>query len=172
MAEELSYRPRDGEVDTDDHARHQIPLDDLMAVLMCSPLRVSADVLWASVRCVAARDAVLWCAARMTVVDRRALLRHLVEALAATASGRAASIAAATAVVAWLCGDGVRANAAIDRCLIEDPDNYMGTLIAGIVRHGVPPFELESLLRETPEETLNSGECRVDGVRPSRYSPR
>ena len=60
----------------------------------------------------------------------------------------------------------------LDRCLTEDPDNYMGTLIAGIVRHGVPPFELESLLRETPEETLNSGECRVDGVRPSRYSPR
>ena len=82
------------------------------------------------------------------------------------------SIAAATAVVAWLCGDGVRANAAIDRCLIKDPDNYMGTLIAGIVRHGVSPFEVESLLREMPEETLNSGECRVDGVRPSRYSPR
>ena len=170
MAEELPYRPRDGEVDTDDHAGHQIPLDDLMAVLMCSPLRVSADVLRASVRCVAARDAVLWCAVRMTVVDRRALLTHLVVALAATAPGRAATIAAATAVVAWLCGDGVRANAAIDRCLIEDPDNYMGTLIAGIVRHGVPPFELESLLREMAEETLNSGECRVDGVRPSRYS--
>ena len=106
----------------------------------------------------------------MTVVDRRALLTHLVVALAATAPGRAATIAAATAVVAWLCGDGVRANAAIDRCLIKDPDNYMGTLIAGIVRHGVPPFEPESLLREMPEETVNSGECRVDGVRPSRYN--
>ncbi len=47
----------------------------------------------------------------------------------------------------------------------------MGTLIAGIVRPGVPPFELESLIREMPEETLNSGESRVDGVRPSRYSP-
>ena len=170
VAEELSYRPRDGEVETDDHARHRIPLDELMAALMCSPLRMSADVLRASVCSVAARDAVLWCAARMTVVDRRALLRRLVEALAATAPGRAATIAAATAVVAWLCGDGVRANAAIDRCLIEDPDNYMGTLIAGIVRHGVPPSELESLLREMPEETLDGGECHVDGVRPSRYS--
>ena len=107
----------------------------------------------------------------MTVVDRRALLRLLVEAFSATAPGRAALIAAATAVVAWLCGDGVRANAAIDRCLIEDPDNYMGTLIAGIVRHGVPPSELESLLCEMPEETLNSSECRVDEVRRSRYSP-
>ena len=73
-------------------------------------------------------------------------------------------------MVAWLCGDGVRANAAIDRCLIEDPDNRMGILIAGIVRHGVPPSELESLLREIPEETLDGGECHVDGVRPSRYS--
>ena len=170
VAEELSYRPCDGEVETDDHARHRIPLDDLMAALMCSPLRLSADLLRASVCSVAARDAVLWCATRMTVVDRRALLRHLVEALSATAPGRAATIAAATAVVAWLCGDGVRANAAIDRCLIEDPDNYMGTLIAGIARHGVPPSELESLLREMPEESLNSGECRVDEVRPSRYS--
>ena len=170
VAEELSYRPRDGEVDTDGHARHRIPLDELMAALMSSPLRLSADVLRASVCSVAARDAVLWCAARMTVVDRRALLRLLVEALSATAPGRAATIAAATAVVAWLCGDGVRANAAIDRCLIEDPDNYMGALIAGIVRHGVPPSELESLLCEMPEETLDGGECHVDGVRPSRYS--
>ena len=172
VAEELSYRPRDGDVETDDRARHLIGLDDLMAALMSSPLRVSADVLRASVCSVAARDAVVWCAARMTVVDRRALLRHLVEALAATAPGRGATIATATAVVAWLCGDGVRANVAIDRCLIEDPDNHMGTLIAGIVRHGVSPFQVESMLREMPEETLNSGECRVDGVRPSRYSPR
>ena len=170
VAEELSYRPCDGEVETDDHARHRIPLDDLMAALMCSPLRLSADLLRASVCSVAARDAVVWCAARMTVVDRRVLLRHLVEALAATAPGRGATIATATAVVAWLCGDGVRANVAIDRCLTEDPDNYMGTLIAGIVRHGVSPFEVESLLRQMPEETLNSGECRVDEVRPSRYN--
>ena len=106
----------------------------------------------------------------MTMNDRRALLGCLVDALAQTPPGRAATIAAATGVVAWLCGDGVRANAAIDRCLIEDPDNYLGTLIAGIARHGVPPSELESLLREMPEETLNSGECHVDGVRPSRYS--
>jgi len=103
--------------------------------------------------------------------DRRALLGSLVDALARTPPSRAAPIASATAVVAWLCGDGVRANAAIDRCLTEDPDNRMGTLIAGIVRHGVPPSELESLLCEMPEATLNSGECRVDEVRPSRYSP-
>ena len=64
----------------------------------------------------------------------------------------AATIAAATGVVAWLCGDGVRDNAAIDRCLAEDPDNRMGTLIAGIVRHGVPPYEQESRLREIPED--------------------
>ena len=43
-------------------------------------------------------------------------------------------------------------HAAIDRCLPEDPDNRMGTLIAGIVLHGVPTYELESLLREMPEE--------------------
>ena len=170
VAEELSYQRRDGEVDTDDHSRHRIPLDDLMAALMCSPPRVSGDVLRDSVRSVAARDAVLWSAARMTMDDRRALLGCLVDALAQTPPGRAATIAAATGVVAWLCGDGVRANAAIDRCMIEDPDNYMGTLIAGIARHGVPPSELESLLREMPEETLNSGECHVDGVRPRRYS--
>ena len=58
MTEESLYRLRDSQVDTDNHAGHQIRLDDLMAVLMCSPLRVSADVLRASVRCVAARDAV------------------------------------------------------------------------------------------------------------------
>ncbi len=172
VTEGLSYRPRDGEVHTDDHSRHRIPLDDLMDTLTCSPPRVSADVLRDSVRSVAARDAVLWSAARMTVVDRRALLRHLVEALAATAPGRAATIAVATAVVAWLCGDGVHANAATDRCLIEDPDNRMGNLIAGIIRHGVPPSELEPPLPVMPEEPLDGGEFHVDGVRPRRFSLR
>jgi len=171
VADEMSYRPRDGEVETDGLLRHRIPLDDLATALTTSPFRVSADVLWASVRSVAARDRVLWCSARMTMNDRRALLGSLVDALARTPPSRAAPIASATAVVAWLCGGGVRANAAIDRCLTEDPDNRMGTLIAGIVRHGVPPSELESLLCEMPEATLNSGECRVDEVRPSRYSP-
>ena len=143
-----------------------------MTVLMNSPLRVSADVLRATVHSVAARDAVLWCAARMTVVDRRALLGCLVQALAGTAPGQAPTIAAATGGVAWLCGDGVRANAAIDRCLVEDPDNRMGTLIAGIVRQGVPPYELESLLREMPEEWLAGVECHLDGFRNRGYSQR
>ena len=141
-----------------------------MTTLTISPLRVSSDVLRVGLRSVAARDVVLWCAARMALVDRCALLGCLVSALAQTPPGRAANIAAATGVVAWLCGDGVRANAAIDRCLIEDPDNRMGILIAGIVRHGVPPNELESLLREIPEEALDGGECHVDGERTSRYS--
>ena len=82
----------------------------------------------------------------------------------------AATITAATGVVAWLCGDGVRVNAAMDRCLTENPDSRWETLIAGIVRHGVPPHELESLLREMPEESLNGIECHVDGARTSRYS--
>ena len=170
VAEQLSYRPRDGELETDGHARHDIPVGDLMTTLTISPLRVSSDVLRVGLRSVAARDVVLWCAARMALVDRCALLGCLVHALARTPPGRAANIAAATGVVAWLCGDGVRANAAIDRCLIEDPDNRMGILIAGIVRHGVPPNELESLLREIPEEALDGGECHVDGERTSRYS--
>ena len=91
----------------------------------------------------------------------------------------AATIAAATGVVAWLCGDGVRVNATMDRCLTENPDSRCltenpdsrwETLIAGIVRHGVPPHELESLLREMPEESLSGIECHVDGARTSRYS--
>ena len=141
-----------------------------MTALTSSSLRVSADVLRATVHSVAARDAVLWCAARMTVVDRRALLRCLVQALAGTAPGPAPTIAAATGVVAWLCGDGVRDNAAIDRCLAEDPDNRMGTLIAGIVRHGVPPYEQESRLREIPEDWLAGIECHVDGFRNRDYN--
>ena len=88
MAEELSYRPPDGEVDTDGHPRRSIPLNDLMTALTSSPLRLPADVLRASVRRVVARDAVLWWAASMTVVDRCALLGSLMEALAGTPPGR------------------------------------------------------------------------------------
>jgi hypothetical protein len=84
VAEELSYRPRDGELETDGHPRHDIPVDDLMTTLTISPLRVSSDVLRVSLRSVAARDVVLWCAARMALVDRCALLGCLVHALART----------------------------------------------------------------------------------------
>ena len=87
VAEELSYRPRDGELETDGHARHDLPVGDLMTALTISPLRVSSDVLRVSLRSVAARDVVLWCAARMALVDRCALLGCLVQCARSDTTG-------------------------------------------------------------------------------------
>lgn len=104
------------------------------------------------------RDAVMGWAAVISASQRRDLLREVMAALRGTpASGTsgAANVAATVCAIAWLCGDGVRANAALDRCLADDPDLYMGHLLAGIIAAGIPPDQVaEALVQSGPEQVL------------------
>lgn len=121
--------------------------------------------------CVAGRDLVVWWAARLRGSERERLLELLIEALGRTPQGKAAEIAAATGVVAWLCGDGVRANAALDRCLAEDRRNSLGMMLDAVIAAGVPPHSVESMLLEIDAETAGIPEGLMDVETGRRYSP-
>ena len=96
------------------------------------------------------RDLVLLIAAQLAPGDRDALLQALLRCTRATPPGQAGHTAAAAGVVAWLCGDGVRANVALERCLLDDPDNVLGAVLDHAVRTGVPPEKLRVMLADIP----------------------
>lgn len=133
--------------------------------LMCSP-RLLAD----AAREHQGRDLVLWCAARMGIADCRTLLDGLLEALRGTRVGAGAHLAAAASVVAWLCGDGARANAALERCLTEDPGNTMGALIDTTITNAIPPAQVREMLVAVPVSALGLSEGLLDEDFTHRYS--
>jgi len=125
-----------GHVDQVPHTQHPGLIDD----------RLIRD----AVAQVPGRDAVLRVAASLASEPRQALLESLLRCTRATPAGFAGNIAAATGVVAWLCGDGVRANIALDRSLRDEPDNTLGLVLEGTLRMGVPPHEVAKMLCEVP----------------------
>lgn len=100
------------------------------------------------------RDTVLWHLARTS--DARACLASLIAALRAAPSGYVAPIATCTAIAAWLLGDGVRANAALERALGEDGAYALGWLVAQSIMHGLPPDTWRRVM-----STLSEQECRT-----------
>jgi hypothetical protein len=96
------------------------------------------------------RDLVLVAAAYLAPADRGELLQSLLRCTRATPPGQAGHSAAAAGVVAWLCGDGVRANVALERCVLDDPDNVLGAVLDHAVCTGVPPEQMRAMLAEIP----------------------
>lgn len=92
------------------------------------------------------RDAVLVACAQADHHYRHELLAALLRCTRATPAGRGANIAAATAVVAWLCGDGVRANIALERCFLDDPEHVLGRVFDDAMSVGVPPTSIAQML--------------------------
>jgi len=150
---------------------NQSNLGQLASMLARQPLMCSPRLLADAAREHQGRDLVLWCAARMGVADCRSLLDGLLEALRGTRVGAGAHLAAAASVVAWLCGDGARANAAVERCLTEDPGNTMGALIDQTIAHAIPPAQVREMFVDTPLSVLGLAEGLLDEDFTRRYSP-
>ena len=166
---EFDYRPRSSADRIGTGRRFDIA--DLAQMLVIRPLRPSIDVLFDNADDPHGRDLVMWCCARMSQRERRELLQCMVSAVAATASGHGANLAVATAVVAWLSGDGVRANVALERCLADDPGHLLGRLVDDALSTGVPPSAVEAMFTDVPVEVLELPEGVVDEVFIGRYSP-
>lgn len=118
------------------------------------------------------RDLVMWWCARVMIDKRRELLEALLVALRATPPGLAGHLACAAAATAWLCGDGVRANAALDRCLDEDPLNSMGRMLGSAMGAAVSPAAITQMLGEVGPEVVGASEAVVDSLRECGYSFR
>jgi hypothetical protein len=111
---------------------------------------VDVRVLRDATATVEGRDVVMVWAAWLSITERKFLLHKLLHALRATPDNGepVANVAASACVVAWLCGDGVRANAAVDRCLRAAPDHVMGGLLESVLQLGIPPQAVVESLRQ------------------------
>ena len=116
------------------------------------------------------RDALIWCAARMEPPLRRNLLDGALSALRATPPGSAAHLASLCAAIAWMCGDGVRANAAVDRCLIEEPGHVLGRMIEVAISAAVPPSSFIAMVEQIQAQVVGLQEGCVDGADRGGYS--
>lgn len=110
------------------------------------------------------RDLVMWWCGRVRPEGRRALLEALLAGLRATPPGKSAHLACAAAAAAWMCGDGVRANAALDRCVGEEPLHSMGRMLEAAMASALPPAEFASMLAEVPPEVVGAAQAVVDSL--------
>lgn len=118
------------------------------------------------------RDLIMWWASRVPSRARHELLQALLVGLRATPPGHGAHLACAAAATAWLCGDGVRANAALDRCLDEDPLHSMGRMLEAAMGAAVPPAAFAQMLGDVGPEIVGANQAVVDSVGSGGYSPR
>ena len=116
------------------------------------------------------RDALMWWAARIDPSLRRALLDSVFAALRVTTPGRAAHLASLGAAIAWMCGDGVRANAAVDRCLVEEPEHVLGRMIEAAIASAVSPSSFIAMLKQIDAQVVGLDEGCVDGSGRLGYS--
>lgn len=117
------------------------------------------------------RDLIVWWCARSTLAWRRELLAALLIGLRATPPGESAHLACAAAAVAWMVGDGVRANAALDRCLEEEPEHLFATLVERAMRAAIPPYVFAGYLKEMQPHEFGLSQEAVDEAQDGRYTP-
>lgn len=146
-------------------------IGNLAAMLARQPFVCSPRLLAETAVEPLGRDLVMWCAARMPTADARSLLHGLLRALRATPHGDGANLAAAASVVAWLGGDGARANAAIERCLTEDPSSTMAALMDQTIEHAISPEQVREMFVSVPVSALGLAEGLLDEDFTRRYSP-
>ena len=100
------------------------------------------------------RDLIIWWCAASSDTKRRELLQALLAGLRMTPTGTAAELACAAAAVAWMCGDGVRSNAALDRCLEEDPENTMARMLESAMAIALPPSDFARMIADVPPDAV------------------
>lgn len=115
------------------------------------------QTMWALVRGLAdirVRDTFLWRLAR--VEDPRTVLDVLAAAVRAAPAGDVAPVATCAAIAAWLCGDGARAQVALQRATDDDPGYSMADLIDRALQAALPPQEWRAMMA-----ALTERECRM-----------
>lgn len=152
----------------------EMNVDELCAVLARAELTGAKvqRLLRDAARGVSGRDLIMWWASRVPTHARHELLEALLVGLRATPLGQGAHLACAAAATAWLCGDGVRANAALERCLHEDPANVMGRMLQAAMGAAVPPTAFAQMLGDVGPEIVGANQAVVDSVERCGYSPR
>ncbi len=123
----------------------------------CTRPRDAALVL-AALRDTRVRDTLIWDvlhAPRRTWPPMRSALESIVRW---APRGDAAAAATILGILSWQCGDGTRANVALQRAREDDPGYSLATLIDASLAAGMPPGEWLAGLRGLPRDA-----CRGRG---------
>ncbi|MGA0209583.1 MAG: DUF4192 family protein [Candidatus Nanopelagicales bacterium] len=152
VAREVDFDDHFPVVPQDPHAESATGLDGLRDILADGRWTAVAArrALRAGASSVRGRDLVIWWCATCDIPKRRELLRALLAGLRTTPPGSVAELACAAAAVAWMCGDGVRSNAALNRCLEEDPGNTMGRMLESAISTALAPADFARMIAEVP----------------------
>lgn len=95
---------------------------------------------------------------RADQTEWRRTLDTLCGLVRAAPAGSVAPVAAVTAIVAWLRGDGALANAALDRADDDDPGYRLAGLVREVMGSGVDPQVWRAAMG-----TLTEADCRAAG---------
>ncbi|MDO9485161.1 MAG: DUF4192 domain-containing protein [Actinomycetota bacterium] len=101
------------------------------------------------------RDAVLWhlageLDANTALIALRGLVRGLPE-------GHRAPAATVAGICAWLTGDGVRASAAIEIALADEPEYGLALLVSTALLNGLPPRTWQSTMEQLSYDACRNG---------------
>lgn len=102
------------------------------------------------------RDSLLWNLAHCP--DPREVVASLSPLLRAAPTGFIAPIATCTAIAAWLCGDGVRAGAAVQRALADDACYSLAQLVDRSILSGLPPASWRDVMAQLSYDQCRTGE--------------
>lgn len=101
------------------------------------------------------RDTLLWHLAATANVAP--CMESLVAAMRAAPQGHVAPVATCVAICAWITGDGVRANAALERALADDEHHSLAWLVGRSIAHGLPPAAWKEIMAALSEEDCRMG---------------
>ncbi len=118
----------------------------------------------AGLRDVRVRDTVLWELAHDTS-GQDAVISAMTTALRGAPTGHVAPVATCLAIQHWTRGDGVRANACLDRAIEDDPDYSLAGMVSTAVGRGLPPSSWTDVMRQ-----LDRDACRM-GPAPEATAP-
>lgn len=105
------------------------------------------------------RDTVLWDLAQGRH-DVHQVTANLVHVVQTAPDERVAPTATVLSIQQWTAGDGARANVALDRALLDDPEYSLGALVGQSLRSGLPPATWRDLMRTMPRDTCRYGDSR------------
>ncbi len=101
------------------------------------------------------RDCVLWQLAWQ--LDHQNSFLTLRSLIRGTPEGHRAPAATVTAICAWLMGDGVRASAALDIAIGEDPEYGLAQLVATALANGLPPRMWQETMEQLTYDSCRNG---------------
>ena len=121
-----------------------------------APSDEQAARILAGLRDVRVRDTVLWELAHDTT-DQDAVVSAMTSALRGAPTGHVAPVATCLAIQHWTRGDGVRANACLDRAIQDDPDYSLAGMVSTAVGRGLPPSSWTDVMRQLDRDACRMG---------------